>query len=115
MFLLVGLTSFVLGLVVWVAVVLLSFFGVSSREKVSGFECGFDSEASSRRPFSLRFFILLLLFVVFDVEIALLVPCVVSVLSRTVWSSLILFYLFLFVLGLGLFYEWVDGGLDWLV
>lgn len=84
MFLLVGLSSFLLGFVVWVAALLLSFYGRVSREKVSGFECGFDSEASSRRPFSLRFFILLLLFVVFDVEIALLVPCIFSVLSSTV-------------------------------
>jgi len=94
---------------------LLSFFGRVSREKVRGFECGFDSEASSRSPFSLRFFVLLLLFVVFDVEIALLIPCLVALLARAAWSRVLVFYLFLLVLGLGLFYEWADGGLDWLV
>jgi len=77
-FLSLGLCSFVIGLVVWIAAVLLSFYGSVSREKVGGFECGFDSEVSSRSPFSLRFFVLLLLFVVFDVEIALLVPCIYS-------------------------------------
>jgi NADH:ubiquinone oxidoreductase subunit 3 (subunit A) len=115
MFLLVGLSSFLLGLVVGVAILFLSFFRSSSREKVSGFECGFDSEVSSRSPFSLRFFILLLLFVVFDVEIALLIPCLVALLTSTGWASLPVFYAFLVVLGLGLFYEWADGGLDWLV
>jgi len=79
----VGVSSVILALVVGVAVIFLSFAGSPSREKVSGFECGFDSESSSRRPFSLRFFILLLLFVVFDVEIALLVPCVFSFLSAS--------------------------------
>jgi len=113
--LVVGLSSFVLGFVVWVATLFLSFFGTASREKVGGFECGFDSEASSRSPFSLRFFILLLLFVVFDVEIALLIPCLLALLARAAWSSVLVFYLFLVVLGLGLFYEWADGGLDWLV
>jgi len=55
------------------------------------------------------------LFVVFDVEIALLIPCLLALLARAAWSSVLVFYLFLVVLGLVLFYEWADGGLDWLV
>jgi len=112
MFLSIGLVSLFLCAVLFLAAAFISFSRYRSREKAGGFECGFDREVSSRSPFSLRFFILLLLFVVFDVEIALLVPCLVSFLCSSSWLGILSTYFFLLVLGLGLFYEWLDGGLD---
>ena len=91
---------------------LTSFNRWRSREKASGFECGFDAEQSSRSPFSIRFFVLLLLFVVFDVEVALLVPCLAIYLSGTSWVLTLSRFLFVVVLGLGLFFEWADGALE---
>lgn len=69
--------------VLYLAIVLTSFNRWRSREKASGFECGFDAEQSARSPLSIRFFVLLLLFVVFDVEVALLVPCLTVYLAGT--------------------------------
>ncbi len=82
------------------------------REKISPFECGFDPVGSARLPFSLRFFLLAVIFLIFDVEIVLLFPAVAK-LSRGV--DLYLFgglVCFLLILLLGLFHEWNEGSLD---
>nr|YP_009117093.1 NADH dehydrogenase subunit 3 [Pelotretis flavilatus]AGI78926.1 NADH dehydrogenase subunit 3 [Pelotretis flavilatus] len=82
-------------------------------EKLSPYECGFDPIDSARLPFSLRFFLVAILFLLFDLEIALLIPLpwgdqLASPLTTFTWASLILF-----LLTLGLVYEWVQGGLEW--
>nr|YP_009136578.1 NADH dehydrogenase subunit 3 [Lepidodermella squamata]AKD00053.1 NADH dehydrogenase subunit 3 [Lepidodermella squamata] len=99
--------------VLWLAMILTSFNSWRSREKAAPFECGFDVEQSSRSPFSIRFFVLLLLFVVFDVEVALLVPCLAVYIAGTSWLLTLSSFLFVVALGLGLFFEWADGALEW--
>nr|YP_009676289.1 NADH dehydrogenase subunit 3 [Scolopsis ciliata]QDE13210.1 NADH dehydrogenase subunit 3 [Scolopsis ciliata]QQY98720.1 NADH dehydrogenase subunit 3 [Scolopsis ciliata] len=82
-------------------------------EKLSPYECGFDPVGSARLPFSLRFFLVAILFLLFDLEIALLLPLpwgdqsTTPLLSFT-WASAVLV-----LLTLGLIYEWAQGGLDW--
>nr|YP_003058385.1 NADH dehydrogenase subunit 3 [Oryzias javanicus]ACX70676.1 NADH dehydrogenase subunit 3 [Oryzias javanicus]BAH84926.1 NADH dehydrogenase subunit 3 [Oryzias javanicus] len=82
-------------------------------EKLSPYECGFDPLGSARLPFSLRFFLVAILFLLFDLEIALLLPLpwgdqLPSPLSTFSWASSILL-----LLTLGLIYEWLQGGLEW--
>nr|YP_009990432.1 NADH dehydrogenase subunit 3 [Neogobius melanostomus]YP_009990549.1 NADH dehydrogenase subunit 3 [Schedophilus medusophagus]QNM99656.1 NADH dehydrogenase subunit 3 [Schedophilus medusophagus]QNM99864.1 NADH dehydrogenase subunit 3 [Schedophilus medusophagus] len=82
-------------------------------EKLSPYECGFDPLGSARLPFSLRFFLIAILFLLFDLEIALLLPLpwgdqLPSPLTTFFWASAILV-----LLTLGLIYEWVQGGLEW--
>nr|YP_010489422.1 NADH dehydrogenase subunit 3 [Cuneopsis demangei]UWM10836.1 NADH dehydrogenase subunit 3 [Cuneopsis demangei] len=93
------------------------FLGMSfyaGREKVSPFECGFDPMGSSRVPFSLRFFLLAVIFVVFDVEIVLLFPVVTVVGSSWVWvSSYLALLVFLVLLFGGVVHEWREGSLEW--
>nr|AIZ58414.1 NADH dehydrogenase subunit 3 [Nodularia douglasiae]BCL84907.1 NADH dehydrogenase subunit 3 [Nodularia douglasiae biwae] len=93
------------------------FLGVSfyvGREKVSPFECGFDPIGSSRVPFSLRFFLLAVIFVVFDVEIVLLFPVVMMMGSCWMWISSYLALLgFLVLLFGGVVHEWREGSLEW--
>nr|UBU97370.1 NADH dehydrogenase subunit 3 [Asteronotus hepaticus] len=82
-------------------------------EKLTAFECGFDPLSKMRSPFSTRFFLLVVLFLIFDVEIALLFP-VLSVFSTN--SSLLTMAalsMFLFILLFGMFHEWNEGALDW--
>nr|YP_010703119.1 NADH dehydrogenase subunit 3 [Channa andrao]WCO10541.1 NADH dehydrogenase subunit 3 [Channa andrao] len=82
-------------------------------EKLSPYECGFDPFGSARLPFSLRFFLVAILFLLFDLEIALLLPLpwgdqLSSPLLTFFWASAILT-----LLTLGLVYEWIQGGLEW--
>nr|YP_002519840.1 NADH dehydrogenase subunit 3 [Balistapus undulatus]BAH10181.1 NADH dehydrogenase subunit 3 [Balistapus undulatus] len=82
-------------------------------EKLSPYECGFDPLGSARLPFSMRFFLVAILFLLFDLEIALLLPLpwgnqLDSPLLTFLWASAILF-----LLTLGLIYEWIQGGLEW--
>nr|UVW82153.1 NADH dehydrogenase subunit 3 [Sphenomorphus indicus] len=82
-------------------------------EKLSPYECGFDPLGSARLPFSLRFFLVAILFLLFDLEIALLLPVpwamnLPSPIQTVLWASAILI-----LLTLGLIYEWAAGGLEW--
>nr|YP_007375016.1 NADH dehydrogenase subunit 3 [Lampadena atlantica]BAM74986.1 NADH dehydrogenase subunit 3 [Lampadena atlantica] len=82
-------------------------------EKLSPYECGFDPLGSARLPFSLRFFLVAVLFLLFDLEIALLLPLpwgnqLTNPLSTFLWAAAVLGLLIL-----GLAYEWTQGGLEW--
>uniref|UniRef100_UPI0030FE5466 NADH dehydrogenase subunit 3 n=1 Tax=Menticirrhus americanus TaxID=278734 RepID=UPI0030FE5466 len=82
-------------------------------EKLSPYECGFDPLGTARLPFSLRFFLIAILFLLFDLEIALLLPLpwgdqLTSPLLTFLWATAVLA-----LLTLGLIYEWLQGGLEW--
>nr|YP_010954673.1 NADH dehydrogenase subunit 3 [Dorcus curvidens]WMW30058.1 NADH dehydrogenase subunit 3 [Dorcus curvidens] len=84
------------------------------REKSSPFECGFDPKSSPRLPFSLQFFLIAVIFLIFDVEIALLIP-LVSILKiskiHLFWSMA---FFFISILLIGLYHEWNQGALEWM-
>ena len=82
------------------------------REKNSPFECGFDPNKSARIPFSLRFFLLAVIFLIFDIEIVLLLPTPLIIYSLSIIVILPL-SLFLLILLIGLIYEWSEGALEW--
>nr|ADZ14645.1 NADH dehydrogenase subunit 3 [Limnonectes hascheanus]ADZ14649.1 NADH dehydrogenase subunit 3 [Limnonectes hascheanus]ADZ14651.1 NADH dehydrogenase subunit 3 [Limnonectes hascheanus] len=82
-------------------------------EKLSPYECGFDPLGSARLPYSMRFFLVAILFLLFDLEIALLLPTpwatqLSNPLLTILWASLILI-----LLTIGFIYEWFQGGLEW--
>nr|WNH38357.1 NADH dehydrogenase subunit 3 [Sternoptyx diaphana] len=82
-------------------------------EKLSPYECGFDPLGSARLPFSLRFFLVAILFLLFDLEIALLLPLPWGVQLVCPFYTFIWMAVVLILLTLGLVYEWVQGGLEW--
>nr|YP_006666363.1 NADH dehydrogenase subunit 3 [Sahyadria chalakkudiensis]AFQ13356.1 NADH dehydrogenase subunit 3 [Sahyadria chalakkudiensis] len=82
-------------------------------EKMSPYECGFDPLGSARLPFSLHFFLLAILFLLFDLEIALLLPLPWGNQLNNPTSSFFWVTTILALLTLGLMYEWTQGGLEW--
>jgi NADH-quinone oxidoreductase subunit A len=81
-------------------------------EKLSAYECGFEAFDDSRMEFDIRFYLVAILFIIFDLEIAFLFPWAISLGNLGTlgyWSMMI----FLFVLTIGFIYEWKKGALDW--
>lgn len=81
-------------------------------EKLSVFECGFDPFGDSRQKFEVRFFLVGILFIIFDLEISFLFPWSV-VLDEINILGYTTMLIFLVILTIGLVYEWVKGGLEW--
>nr|AXS64801.1 NADH dehydrogenase subunit 3 [Phalacridae sp. KM-2017] len=82
------------------------------REKNSPFECGFDPKNSARLPFSLQFFLIAIIFLIFDVEITLLFPMIL-IFNFINFFNFLIFIMFIFILILGLYHEWKQGALNW--
>jgi NADH-ubiquinone oxidoreductase chain 3 len=95
----------VISLVVLTLSLILSKKVKMNREKSSPFECGFDRNSINRLPFSLRFFLITIIFLIFDVEIVMLFPALKRILNtpNLIWS--IVFTLFILILLGGLFHE----------
>nr|APX40674.1 NADH dehydrogenase subunit 3 [Cryptocephalus aureolus] len=85
----------------------------SDREKSSPFECGFDPKTSARLPFSIQFFLIAIIFLIFDVEIALLIPLIKSMTNTSLISFSITSTFFILILIIGLIHEWKQGALSW--
>ena len=81
-------------------------------EKLTAYECGFDAFGDARRRFDVRFYLVAILFIIFDVEVAFLFPWAVS-LSRIGALGFFSMLGFLGVLTVGFIYEWNKGALDW--
>nr|QWS05734.1 NADH dehydrogenase subunit 3 [Oedistoma pygmaeum] len=82
-------------------------------EKLSPYECGFDPLGSARLPFSIRFFLVAILFLLFDLEIALLLPIPWAIQLHYPTNTLTWASILILILTLGLVYEWTQGGLEW--
>jgi NADH-quinone oxidoreductase subunit A len=81
-------------------------------EKLSAYECGFDAFSDARNKFDVRFYLVCLLFIIFDLEIAFLFPWAIALGDIGMfgfWSMMV----FLGVLTVGFVYEWKKGGLEW--
>nr|ARH54409.1 NADH dehydrogenase subunit 3 [Hippodamia undecimnotata] len=85
----------------------------SDREKNSPFECGFDPKNSARLPFSIHFFLIALIFLIFDVEITLILPFIYSIKMSNLTLMTMNLVLFMMILILGLYHEWNQGALNW--
>nr|AAP68816.1 NADH dehydrogenase subunit 3 [Nectarinia talatala] len=105
-----------LSLALSIALTLLNFWLAQmtpDSEKLSPYECGFDPLGSARLPFSIRFFLVAILFLLFDLEIALLLPLPWATQLQSPITTLTLASSLILLLTLGLIYEWIQGGLEW--
>nr|QXT45792.1 NADH dehydrogenase subunit 3 [Maccaffertium mediopunctatum] len=108
-----GIVLILITSIVMLLASLLSKNSIVDREKSSPFECGFDPKSSSRLPFSLRFFLIAVIFLIFDVEIALLLPLIILLPISQPYVWLYVGGFFLLILIVGLYHEWKQGALDW--
>nr|UEK25005.1 NADH dehydrogenase subunit 3 [Conepatus semistriatus] len=82
-------------------------------EKASPYECGFDPMGSARLPFSMKFFLVAITFLLFDLEIALLLPLPWATQSINLHTVLIMSLMLISLLAASLAYEWTEKGLEW--
>lgn len=103
--------SFILSCIIVLASYILSIKR-GYTEKISVYECGFDPFGDSRQKFEVRFFLVGIIFIIFDLEISFLFPwsLILSQLSIFAYWTMILF---LAILTIGLVYEYLKGGLEW--
>lgn len=100
-------------IMLFLAKVLSLFFGKNrDMEKISAYECGFDPFEDARLKFEIHFYLIAILFIIFDLEIAFLFPWAIC-LSVLGLSGFISMLFFLILLGIGFIYEWRQGALDW--
>tara|TARA_X000001036_G_C20150147_1_gene591050 strand:- start:50 stop:418 length:369 start_codon:yes stop_codon:yes gene_type:complete len=104
-----------LALLLSIGFVLINFIASPSNpdpEKLSAYECGFEAFDDSRMEFDVRFYLVAILFIIFDLEIAFLFPWAISLGSIGLlgfWSMMV----FLGILTIGFIYEWKKGALEW--
>nr|QHD26837.1 NADH dehydrogenase subunit 3 [Idaea effusaria] len=93
--------------------IILSKKSSTDREKCSPFECGFDPKSLARIPFSLHFFLITMIFLIFDVEIALIFPMIMLFKMVNIFIWMKISYFFILLLLLGLYHEWNQNMLNW--
>nr|AXS66265.1 NADH dehydrogenase subunit 3 [Bostrichoidea sp. 2 KM-2017] len=109
-----GLIFLCVSLIMMMAASILSKKMLPNREKSSPFECGFDPKMSARIPFSIQFFLIAVIFLIFDVEITLLIPLILTVKTTNIINYMMLTSLFIIILIAGTIHEWNQGALDWM-
>nr|YP_009740660.1 NADH dehydrogenase subunit 3 [Oedaleus abruptus]YP_009740673.1 NADH dehydrogenase subunit 3 [Mecostethus alliaceus]QID03622.1 NADH dehydrogenase subunit 3 [Oedaleus abruptus]QID03635.1 NADH dehydrogenase subunit 3 [Mecostethus alliaceus]UPL65164.1 NADH dehydrogenase subunit 3 [Oedaleus abruptus] len=105
--------TFILPMIIMLLATTLSKKSINDREKSSPFECGFDPKSSARMPFSIQFFLIAVIFLIFDVEIALILPIVVIMKTSNITMWTLSTMTFIIILLTGLYYEWNQGALKW--
>nr|BDE56939.1 NADH dehydrogenase subunit 3 [Aquatica lateralis] len=110
-----ALITFMLTFIVMMMASLISKKMLIDREKSSPFECGFDPKYSARVPFSLQFFLIAMIFLIFDVEITLLLPLVITMKITSIMTFSMITAMFILILLMGLYHEWIQGALNWAI
>jgi NADH-quinone oxidoreductase subunit A len=105
----------IIGIATGLAMPIIGFFLGTRQpdpEKTSPYECGFEAFEDARMKFDVRYYLVAILFIIFDLEIAFLFPWAV-VFKELGWTSFIAMMIFLAILVIGFLYEWKKGALEW--
>nr|AJR19259.1 NADH dehydrogenase subunit 3 [Thremma gallicum] len=107
------LMSLILSNIMIFLALILSKKSFNDLEKSSPFECGFNPLSTPRIPFSLNFFLITIIFLIFDIEISLILPIIMimNLSNMIIWTLISM--LFMIILLLGLYYEWNQNMLNW--
>nr|AML25710.1 NADH dehydrogenase subunit 3 [Staphylinidae sp. BMNH 1274192] len=104
---------FMIVFIIMTLAILISKKTFMDREKSSPFECGFDPKSSARLPFSLQFYLIAVIFLIFDVEITLIMPLIINLKISNLLNFTFITFFFIFILIMGLLHEWNQGALKW--
>nr|AML26229.1 NADH dehydrogenase subunit 3 [Scirtidae sp. BMNH 1274304] len=105
---------FIVSFIIMFMALLLSKKSFMDREKLSPFECGFDPKSSPRLPFSLHFFLIAMIFLIFDIEITLLIPFIMTMKFCNLFNYMYMIIFFIIILIVGTYHEWNQGALNWI-
>lgn len=103
--------SLLIGLALLIAPFMLAY-KAPDPEKLSAYECGFNAFDDARMKFDIRFYLVAILFIIFDLEVAFLFPWAVSF-ADVGWMGFWSMMVFLSILTIGFAYEWKKGALEW--
>nr|YP_010324982.1 NADH dehydrogenase subunit 3 [Amblyomma testudinarium]UNO54293.1 NADH dehydrogenase subunit 3 [Amblyomma testudinarium]BCG44738.1 NADH dehydrogenase subunit 3 [Amblyomma testudinarium]BCG67059.1 NADH dehydrogenase subunit 3 [Amblyomma testudinarium]BCG67072.1 NADH dehydrogenase subunit 3 [Amblyomma testudinarium]BCG67085.1 NADH dehydrogenase subunit 3 [Amblyomma testudinarium] len=104
---------FIILILIFMLFMIIFFKNTKSKEKLSPFECGFDPFSLSRVPFSLKFFFIAIIFLIFDVEIIIIMPYPILLFNKS-FSLMLSFMMINLIIMFGLFFEWKNGMIDWM-
>lgn len=102
-----------ISIIVLITALLLSKKRILDREKNSAFECGFDTSRNFRIPFSLHFYLIAIIFLIFDIEITLFLPFIISIKITKINIYMLTITILIRILLIGLYHEWNQGCLRW--
>nr|YP_009346659.1 NADH dehydrogenase subunit 3 [Graphosoma rubrolineatum]API85480.1 NADH dehydrogenase subunit 3 [Graphosoma rubrolineatum] len=105
--------SLIISIIMMLMCTIISKTSSKDREKMSPFECGFDPKSSARTPFSIQFFLIAVLFLIFDIEIAIMLPIILTMKISLTKTWIFTIMMFIIILIMGLYHEWNNGVLEW--
>nr|YP_009525785.1 NADH dehydrogenase subunit 3 [Idioscopus clypealis]AXS67652.1 NADH dehydrogenase subunit 3 [Idioscopus clypealis] len=100
-------------LLIMFMLLLVSKKSITDKEKLTPFECGFNPMSNKRLPFSIHFFLVAVIFLIFDIEIIIILPMIITMKYTMIKYWLLTSSLFIIVLIIGLYHEWYNGMLKW--
>nr|YP_010463220.1 NADH dehydrogenase subunit 3 [Cavelerius yunnanensis]UPL65539.1 NADH dehydrogenase subunit 3 [Cavelerius excavatus]UUJ37744.1 NADH dehydrogenase subunit 3 [Cavelerius yunnanensis] len=107
------LLSMLVPMTLMMVMTMMSKTSITDREKMSPFECGFDPKSKNRLPFSIQFFLIAVLFLIFDVEVAIMLPMIMTIKNSNMITWTMTMTMFIMILIMGLYHEWNNNMLDW--
>nr|QOX09883.1 NADH dehydrogenase subunit 3 [Limassolla sp. XZ-2020] len=113
-FMIISLMLIVLiSLIIMTLISLISKKTISDLQKSTPFECGFNPLTMKRLPFSIHFFLIAVIFLIFDIEIIIILPMTLTLKTTMMYAWMMTSSLFIMILILGLYHEWKYGMLNW--
>uniref|UniRef100_UPI00300144EE NADH dehydrogenase subunit 3 n=1 Tax=Limassolla dispunctata TaxID=3019670 RepID=UPI00300144EE len=103
----------ILSFIIVMLINLISKKMISELQKSTPFECGFNPLTMKRLPFSIHFFLIAIIFLIFDIEIIIILPTTLTLKTSTIYYWIITSSTFVIILILGLYHEWKYGMLNW--
>jgi len=105
----------IIGIIISIILVFISYYATAishDEHKLSTYECGFEPFVNTRIKFDIKFYMVSILFIIFDLEIIFIFP-ITLVVNFLTFFELIIFFIFIIILTIGFIYEWQNGALEW--